>query len=67
MSKFKNSKKLSFLDSIPTTSLDNDTDKLTLKCKFNFAYFNANQEAGQDFSDWDINELVKLLNKLKNY
>lgn len=67
MGKFKNTQKESFLDSIPTTSLDSDTDKLTLKCKFNFAYFNASQDAGQNFSDWNRNELTKLLDKLKNY
>ena len=64
---FQNSKKLFFLDSIPQTSLDNDSDKLTLKCKFNFAYFNGNQEVGQSFIDWNHNELVKLLEKMINY
>jgi len=67
MGKFNNSQKESFLGSIPTTSLDNDTDKLTLKCKFNFAYFNPHQDAGQDFNEWNHPELVKLFNKLKNY
>jgi len=67
MGKFKNRQKKSFLDSIPTTSLDNDADKITLKCKFNFSYFNANQDAGQDFNEWTQDELTKLLNKLKNY
>ncbi len=67
MKKFNNSKKLSFLDSIPQTSLDSSSDKLTEKCKFNLAYFDNNQEAGQDFSDWSYEELVKLFEKLKNY
>ncbi len=67
MKKFNNTKKASFLDSIPQTSLDSDTDRLTLKCKFSLAYFNNNQDAGQDFYDWSHAELIKLLEKLKNY
>jgi len=61
------SRKESFLASIPTTSLDNDTDRLTIKCKFNFSYFHPNQAAGQDFNDWNHNELTKLLDKLVYY
>jgi len=65
--KFKNKKKISFLDSIPQTSIDSIADRLTLKSKFSFAYFNNTQEAGQDFSDWSHDELIKLFEKLKNY
>jgi len=67
MKKFKNRKKISFLDSIPQTSIDSSSDRLTLKSKFSFAYFNNSQKAGQDFSDWSHDELIKLLEKLKNY
>ncbi len=67
MSKFKNSKKDGFLNSIPTISLDSDDNDLTSKCKFNFGYFDVQNEISQDFKDWSHDELVKLLEKLKNY
>jgi len=67
MSKYANTKKTSFLDLLPKTSLDNETDILTIKCKFNFAYFDNTQDAGDDFSDWSKNELTKLLNKIKEF
>jgi len=66
MAKYKNSKKLNFLSLIPTTSLDDKENDLTARCKFNFSYFTLD-EAGQDFKDWNQNELSKLLNKLKEY
>ena len=67
MAKYKNnSRKEGFLNSIPTTSLDDDSNDLTLRCKFNFSYFTLD-EAGQDFNDWKQSELSKLLNKLKEY
>jgi len=66
MAKYKNSKKESFLKSIPITSLDDNSNNLTIRCKFNFSYFTID-EAGQDFRDWTQNELSKLLDKLKEY
>ena len=67
MAKYKsNSRKESFLNSIPITSLDDASNDLTLRCKFNFSYFTLD-EAGQDFNDWKQSELSKLLNKLKEY
>jgi len=41
-------------------------DRLSLRCKFNFHYFNI-QEAGQDFKDWTQPQLVELLTKLKEF
>lgn len=67
MSKFGNSKKSNFLKSILTASIDSKDDKLTCKCKFNFSYMDFNQPAGQRFSDWSEDKLIKLLNKLHNY
>ena len=64
--KYSNSKKISFLDSIPTISLNDDTNDLTSRCKFNFSYFTIDT-AGQDFKEWNQNELSKLLDKLKEY
>ena len=63
---FGNSKKDSFIAGIPICSLDSATNKLTEKCKFNFAYFDK-QAAGQDFHEWPEGKLHKLLNKLKEY
>lgn len=62
-----NSRRDAFLAAIPQTSLDNNEDKLSEKCKFNFAYFDNNQESGQHFSDWTGEELSKLLDKLKDF
>ncbi|SFV75354.1 hypothetical protein MNB_SM-3-374 [hydrothermal vent metagenome] len=62
----KNSKKQNFLNSIPIISLEDATNDLTLRCKFNFSYFIVDS-AGQDFKDWSQNELSKLFDKLKEY
>ncbi|OJF77338.1 MAG: hypothetical protein BKP49_02425 [Treponema sp. CETP13] len=67
MNKFSNKRKESFLDSIPTESLDNKTNDIVCRCKFNFSYFDNSQGVGQDFKDWTQEELAKLLDKLKNY
>ena len=63
--KFGNSKKGAFLETIPDLSLDSGA--ITERCKFNFSYFDSSQTSGQDFSDWSYDELLKLLNKIKNY
>ena len=69
MRKFKNAKKASVLNALPQSDIE--TSDIATRCKFNFSYFDANQEAGQDFCDWDnpsgLNSLVTLLNKLKDY
>lgn len=63
--KFKSLRKDSFLGSLPVLSLDSGV--IADKCKFNFSYFDSSQPLGQDFADWSHLELVKLLEKLKNY
>jgi len=67
MAKKGNKKRASFLDSIPKISLNAPENNLAQRCKFNFSYFVNSDAAGQDFGDWTQNELVKLLNKLKDY
>lgn len=67
MKSYGNTKKESFLSNLPVISLESNDNKLTEKCKFNFAYFNASQGAAQDFSDWSHLELIDLLNKLKDF
>jgi len=67
MSKKGNSKKKSFLASIPEISLNAANNNLAQRSKFNFSYFVNDDEAGQDFKDWTQEEVVKLLDKLKEY
>lgn len=67
MSKYGNTKKNSFLKSLPTASIENRNDKLTEKCKFNFDYFDSSQSAGQAFRDWSYDRLYKLNDKLKEF
>lgn len=55
-----------FLAALPATSIELEDNDLTIRCKFNFSYFTV-QEKSQSFGDWSQNELVKLLEKLKNY
>lgn len=66
MSKYKNSGKDSFLNSIPQASIDSEKDTLAGKCKFNFSYYDV-QPAGQSFEDWTKEQLSDLLHKLKDY
>jgi hypothetical protein len=66
MSKFSNSGKSKFLDSFPNASLDLDSDPLTGRCKFNFAYFEV-QEASQAFSDLEKHRLIEIFDKLKEF
>lgn len=63
----KNSRKESFLASISVISLDDETNDLTSRCKLNFSYFDVQNGISQDFQDWSHEELVKLLEKFKNY
>lgn len=67
MSKYGNKRKKGFLDSLPEISIENKDDMLTIKSKFNFAYFDNTQEEGDDFSDWTQAEQGKLWNKLKEF
>lgn len=65
VNKFNNRKKCQFLNSIPVLSLE--SGDINDKCKFNFSYFDSSQKDGQNFQDWEHLELVKLLDKIKNY
>lgn len=64
---FRNTKRDSFLSSIPTSSLDSDEDTLSARCKFNFSYMDCTQKAGQSFDDWSPELLLSLCNKLIEY
>jgi hypothetical protein len=68
MPKFSSNRKKKFLDKVESKiSLDSSDNDLAKRCKFNFSYFVNDDLAGQDFKDWTIDELIKLLNKLKEY
>lgn len=67
MRKFKNEKKRTFLDSLSLPSLEDDNNDLTIRCKFNFSYFDSSQDAGQEFREWTYKQLIDLLRKLKDY
>lgn len=66
MSRFTSGKKDTFLSQIPTSSIDNENCPLTGRSKFNFAYFDK-QPASQNFSDWNPDEVLTLLEKLKEF
>jgi len=69
MKGFSNQRKSRFLQSLPQSSLE--TSDIAGRCSFNFSYFDGNQNAGQDFSDWGQNQgansLTALFEKIKSY
>lgn len=64
---FENSRKDKFLRSFPAVEFNSTTCNHAGRCKFNFSYFDAAQAAGQDFGDWEKEQICKLLEKLKEY
>ena len=67
MNRFDNSRKNRFLESLPVVSIESPDNDLTVRCKFNFSYFDESQSVGQKFCDWNHEQLIKLLNKVKEY
>jgi len=68
MSKFQNKKKIKFLAGLSARpSLNDINNDLTMRCKFNFSYFDPSQDVGQKFSEWSHKQLYELLGKLKDY
>jgi hypothetical protein len=67
MSRFANSQKTKFLAIIAVESnIESETNSLSVKCKFNFAYFDV-QEAGQRIQDWTEGQVKDLFEKLQHY
>jgi len=66
MSKYKNSQTVAFLNGLPSNSIEAENDNLSSRCKFNFSYF-TEQEASQSFNDWTHEQLIDLLQKLKEF
>jgi hypothetical protein len=67
MTSYQNKKKDRFLSEIITASLESATDNLTIRCKFNFSYFDPSQTAGQGSRDWGVDGLSELLEKLTEF
>lgn len=69
MKNFNSSRKSRFLQSLPQSSLE--SGDIAARSSFNFSYFEANQNAGQDFADWGdgtgASSLATLLEKIKSY
>lgn len=68
MTKYGNSKRDKFLKSLSLfPSLEDPNNDLTLRCKFNFSYYDPSQDAGQNFCDWTHQQLCDLLEKIRYY
>lgn len=61
-----NSKKEKFLATIPVASIELAEDDLTMRSKFNFSYF-IGMPPGQEFSEWKHTDLIKLLEKIREF
>lgn len=68
MKPFTNQRKNDFLNNLASRpSLFDVNNDLTLRCKFNFSYFDSSQIAGQNFIDWKHKQLHELLDKIREY
>ena len=69
MSKKHNSRKEKFIGSIAPFSLqDQDVwSDISGRCRFNFSYFDANQEHATDMRTWDEANLQQFFSKLISY
>ena len=65
--KKSNPKKEKFLSNLPQQDLVSDIADVKGKLSFSFKYFDGNQEAGQDFKDWNDKQKQELLEKLRDY
>ncbi|MDZ5727768.1 hypothetical protein SPG90_04455 [Enterobacter sp. D2] len=66
--KFGNARAERFLKSfIDIASLDSGECNLSLRCKFNFSYFDSNQEHSGRFSDWSLENICEFIDKLIDY
>lgn len=63
----RNLLKENFLAKLPTYLIENVRNKFSQNINFNFQFFDNSQPDGQDFKDWNHEQLYKLLDKLKEY
>lgn len=62
-----NPRKERFLSNLPTQDFVSEISDVKGKLSFSFKYFDASQEAGQDFVDWNDKQKQELLEKLRDY
>lgn len=67
MSKSSNSRKDRFITEFPQSSLEDRECDIATRCKFNFSYFDSNQEPATDIAKWDEANLQDLFEKLRHY
>lgn len=65
--KKNNPRKEHFLSNLPQQEFVSDIAIIKGKLSFNFKFFDSNQEAGQDFKDWNEKQKQELLEKLRDY
>lgn len=65
MSRYSNSRKEKFINSLPKNEISNSG--LSSRSKLNFSFFDGSQPAGQDYRDLSQEDLVKIFEKIKNY
>jgi hypothetical protein len=62
-----NDRKKRFIQEINQDLFHREKNRFQENIKFSLEYFCNSQAAGQDFKDWTNHQLVKLMEKLKNY
>lgn len=66
--KFENTNTIKFLKSFEgLESLDSQECNLALRCKFNFSYFDKNQENSGKITDWTLDNISDFFDKLIDY
>lgn len=66
MTDFGNKSKSKFLSGLSIVSIENESDDLSGRCKFNFSYFKVPQ-GKSGFEAWDQAKLVNFIEKLRDY
>ncbi|MDD3903840.1 MAG: hypothetical protein PHO09_09210 [Sphaerochaeta sp.] len=67
MKKGENSRKERFIHNFSQFSLEDLDSDITLRCKFNFSYFDYIQEFATDIATWDESNLQNLFTKIKSF
>lgn len=66
--KFGNTNAMKFLKTFEgLESLDSEQCNLSMRCKFNFSYFDKNQDNAGKISDWNLDNISDFFDKLIDY